>query len=152
MSISTFAVQVPNEQALVATMNSYIAQGFLVMSRESGQAILRKPKVFNVVWAVVAFFLCVLPLLIYLIVYAGQRDQVVLIQIVNAQTPAVQLSADGHYWWDGRQWISTAVQIPPGSPISNDGAFWWDNTKWRPMPVRAAIENRSAPGWTPPTF
>jgi hypothetical protein len=35
-----------------------------------------------------------------------------------------QFSADGKYWWDGRQWISI---------LSPDGKYRWTGTAWAPV-------------------
>lgn len=42
---------------------------------------MQKAKSFSVLWAVIGFLLCLLPLLIYLIVYAMQPD-VSLVEII----------------------------------------------------------------------
>ena len=71
------------EQAIT----SYIAQGFIVANKSSTGATLQKKKEFKIVWAVVGFFLCFLPLIIYLILYATQPDvEIVEIQVVPAAT------------------------------------------------------------------
>jgi hypothetical protein len=45
------------------------------------------------------------------------------------QPPAVPMfSADGHYWWDGRQWVPA---------VSPDGRFRWNGYAW--LPVRKML-------------
>jgi hypothetical protein len=39
-----------------------------------------------------------------------------------------RLSADGLYYWDGKQWVTT---------ISPDGRSRWDGTRWIPLPPAA---------------
>lgn len=56
------------------TITGYLAQGFVVANKTSTSATLQKKKEFSVLWAVVGFLLCLLPLLIYLIVYATKPD------------------------------------------------------------------------------
>ncbi|HYL07587.1 MAG TPA: hypothetical protein VEU76_03505, partial [Candidatus Udaeobacter sp.] len=52
---------------------------------------------------------------------------------------ALQMSADGMFWYDGARWIDISVEAPPFAPRSPDGAMWWDGFNWRqvPEPVRA---------------
>jgi hypothetical protein len=44
---------------------------------------------------------------------------------------AVQMSADGVYWWDGTQWRDAAREVPPAARRSPDGGYWWDGKTWR---------------------
>ena len=46
---------------------------------------------------------------------------------------SIQMSADGHYWWDGQAWRDATTSAPPGAQRSADGHYWWDGTKWRPI-------------------
>ena len=94
---------------LTSVIDGYVMQGFAVATRDPASVTMVKRKQFNVVWAVIGFFLCLLPLLIYLIVYASEQDQVVFIRVAAA--PALPasgtsppLSPDGNYWWDGAAW------------------------------------------------
>ncbi|TMB97992.1 MAG: hypothetical protein E6J40_07175 [Chloroflexi bacterium] len=48
---------------------------------------------------------------------------------------AVQLSPDGHFWWDGQGWRDTAVEAPPFAQRTSDALYWWDGSKWRPVPL-----------------
>lgn len=65
-------------------ITSYIAQGFVVVNKTAVSATLQKKKEFKLVWAVIGFLLCLLPLLIYLAVYAIQPAvEVVQIQITG---------------------------------------------------------------------
>ncbi len=132
-------VVVHDPAQLSDTINVYVMQGFTVASREGDCVTLVKRKQFSVVWAVVGFFFCLLPLVIYLLVYAFQQDQVVMIRIVTPQLPqGPRLSPDRRYWWDGAAWRDTTLALPPGAPRSPDGTLWWDGMEWRP--VQRAIE------------
>jgi hypothetical protein len=53
---------------------SYLAKGFVVANKTPTSATLQKKKEFSILWAVIGFVLCVLPLLVYLIVYAMKED------------------------------------------------------------------------------
>jgi hypothetical protein len=50
-----------------------------------------------------------------------------------APAPAVQMSQDGAFWWDGQSWRDAQHEVPPAAERSPDGAFWWDGQKWRPV-------------------
>jgi hypothetical protein len=50
-----------------------------------------------------------------------------------APAPAVQMSPDGGYWWDGQGWRDAAHEVPPFAQRSTDGHFWWDGPQWRPV-------------------
>jgi hypothetical protein len=39
--------------------------------------------------------------------------------------PELQLSPDGAYYWDGKEWVST---------ISHDRLYRWDGRAWVPLP------------------
>jgi len=46
----------------------------------------------------------------------------------------VQMSPDGHYWWDGQAWRDASSEAPPAALRSADGYYWWDGRTWRPVP------------------
>ena len=54
--------------------------------------------------------------------------------IPPAPAPALQMSPDGGYWWDGQGWRDAAHEAPPFAQRPTDGRFWWDGGKWRPVP------------------
>ena len=116
-------VPVSSEPQLEQVITSYIAQGFVVMSRSPTTATLFKKKEFSILWLVVGLVLCVFPLLIYLIIYASQSDQMVQVYLTDqASAPAAQvtsavgqLSPDGRWRWDGTQWQPVAVQNLPAA-------------------------------------
>ncbi|MFI5273357.1 MAG: hypothetical protein ACHQ4H_10045 [Ktedonobacterales bacterium] len=130
-------LQVNSMQEMETAIQNYIAQGFNIANRTPTSVTLIKRKEFSVLWAVIGFIVCVLPLLIYLIVYASQSDQMVTLTLAGAQPPVgygapaiaapqqsgvygtpvaanasgYQLSPDGQYFWDGQQWRPVA-QLP----------------------------------------
>ena len=78
-------ISVFNANAMEQAITSYIAQGFIVVNKTATSATLQKKKEFKIVWAVIGFILCLLPLLVYLIVYATQPEvEVVQIQITGS--------------------------------------------------------------------
>jgi hypothetical protein len=139
MAASVRQVQVGSRQEFDNTIMSYIAQGFVIQQQSEGSATLFKKKEFNVIWAVVGFFLCLLPLLVYCVVYATQSDEMVTVTIAANRGPAaggeLTWSEDRQWWWDGEKWRDTLLDLPPGAVLSEDRATWWDGESWRPVPV-----------------
>ena len=81
MAARTHRVMVSSPQEMERTITSYIAQGYAVVNKTQTAATMFKKKEFSILWAVVGLLLCVLPLLIYLIIYATRSDQMVEIII-----------------------------------------------------------------------
>lgn len=67
-------VQVPTAKDMESTIAQYLIQGFVVANKTATSAMLQRRKEFKVMWAVIGFLLCVLPLLIYLISYSTKPD------------------------------------------------------------------------------
>jgi len=141
VAASVQQVNVASPSELEGTITSYIAQGFVVSSRTPEAVTLFRKKEFNVIWAVIGFFLCLLPLLVYCIVYLTQNDEMVIVKLAPASRAAVESggdevtwSEDREWWWDGSGWRDTRIELPPGAVISEDKRTWWDGTEWRPVP------------------
>jgi hypothetical protein len=143
MAVTATHVQVPDRGSLDGAITSYIAQGFTVQNRGEDFAVMFKKKEFSVLWAVVGLLLCLLPLLVYLIVYATQKDQLVEIRVAASQ-PQIHWSGDREQWWDGDSWHHISQQLPPGTQASPDGAHFWDGASWRAMPARASAVEADA--------
>jgi hypothetical protein len=62
----------------------------------------------------------------------------------------VQMSNDGHYWWDGQTWREAAREVPPGAQRSSDGTLWWDGQTWHPVAQAAPPTSPVDPN-PPPT-
>jgi len=71
------------------------------------------------------FFLAIL-LVVLLLVFGPIMAIVAVVVLGGRKTvqPGVQLSADGLWWWNGQQWIST---------LSDDGRWRWDGRTWQPV-------------------
>ena len=123
---------------------SYIAQGFNVANKSPMQVTLIKRKQFSVFWAVIGFIVCVLPLLIYLIIYALEDDQMVTITVTGASTG--QLAGTPPLTYSG---ALSAPQPPnyPDAPRSPDGNYWWDGQAWQLIPQ----SEQTGPMGQPPT-
>jgi hypothetical protein len=137
-------IHVRTAQELENSILSYIAQGYAVSNRTDETVTLFKKKEFNVLWAIIGFFLCAIPLLIYAIMYSQESDQMIVIRI--GQAPAISWT-DDRKWWssDGANWHDAATEIPPGATRSDDQQFWWDGTVWCPMPVGVQAQLESPP-------
>jgi hypothetical protein len=136
MAVKTVAVGDPREFEM--TVANYSAAGFLLVTKSDSSALLRKPKQFNVLLALLGALLCLVGLIVYVIVYAMQEDEVVEVRLVDRQAALegapFTLSPDGRWWWDGQQWQDTRRSLPPGIQRSPDGTQWWDGVAWRPVP------------------
>jgi len=146
MATAVSQVPVATPAQLEQMVSSYIAQGFTVANRTPDSVTMLKKKEFNILWAVIGLVVCLLPLLVYLIVYATQQDQMVEIRLDPAAAAlgavGFQMSPDGAWWWDGKTWQDPTKTVPPTATYSNDGAQWWDGCIWRPVSVKAnAIES-----------
>lgn len=83
MAAATSFINVPDVKTMESTITNYVAKGFVVSNRTPNSTIMFKKKEFSILWAVIGFFLCLLPLLIYIIYYAFQSDQMVEIRVVS---------------------------------------------------------------------
>jgi len=102
-------VGVPSAEAIEQAITGYAAQGFVVVSKTTTSATLQRAKEFKIVWAVIGFFLCVLPFFIYLIVYATQPDyEIIEIKVVESAA-ALSPGTSG-----AAAWVLPAVEEGPG--------------------------------------
>jgi len=84
-------VEVSSVDEMDEAITGYMAQGFVVSNKTGKSATLQKKKEFSALWAVVGLLLCVLPLLIYLIIYATQPDyEIVEIKVVESSTTSAE--------------------------------------------------------------
>jgi hypothetical protein len=148
-------VTVTEPEQMQAQIMQLVAEGYTVANQSNRSVTLVKRKQFSIPLMLLGLLLCVLPLLIYLVVYALQRDQIIEIHLVEdaapqpyrasehlaaqgrpsaSVEPVLQLSPDRQSWWDGTAWRSTANSYPPNAAVAPDGNWWWDGLQWRPMP------------------
>jgi hypothetical protein len=133
--VAVTTTTVGSARELEVAVAEYSTRGYFLVNKTDTMAMLRKPKEFNVLIAILGFLFCVVGLVIYAIVYSMQSDQVVEIRVVERQTPKYMLSDDRRWWWDGSQWQDTQLRVPPGAERSEDTTQWWDGTSWRPVPT-----------------
>ncbi len=84
MAARVRVVEVDNAADLENAVRSWIVQGFELANKSATSATMVKRKEFSTLWAVIGFLVCVLPLLVYIIVYAASSDQVVEIRLREA--------------------------------------------------------------------
>lgn len=152
-------INVTNPEQMQMEITRLVSAGFMVANQNNRSVTLVKRKQFSVPMLVIGLVLCLLPMIIYLIVYACQSDQIVEIRLIDRpqqqayrasdhvpiagdpvvtpppiNAPVVQLTPDGSQWWDGAEWQSTATSYPPHAARSQDGGQWWDGQSWRSVP------------------
>ena len=77
-------VQVPTTEEMESATLTYLAKGFVVANKTRTSVTLQKKKEFSTLWAVIGFLLCLLPLLIYLVVYSSKPDvEIVEISVIG---------------------------------------------------------------------
>src|SRR5581483_6389797 len=64
---------------------AYTLQGYTLAARTAVSASLIKRKEFSVAWAVIGALICVIPLLVYVLVWSSQSDQYVESRLRGAQ-------------------------------------------------------------------
>jgi hypothetical protein len=74
-------VSVSSIAEMEMAITTYGAQGFDVLNKTANSVTLVKRKRFNVIWSVIGFLLCVVPLLIYIVIYMLQSDVIIEITV-----------------------------------------------------------------------
>jgi hypothetical protein len=154
-NISYIDVNEPEQMQLEITR--LVSAGYVVANQNDRSVTLVKRKQFSIPMLIIGFFLCLLPLIIYLIVYAVQKDQIVEIRLIErakaepyrasdhialegeatrvpADAPIIQVSPDGQQWWDGTDWRDTTSSYPQHAFHNPNGSEWWDGQSWHPVP------------------
>ena len=70
-----------NQEILQHEINSYVKNGFRVISQTDTTAQLLKPKKFSLLWAVFWFLILVFGLIIYLFYYLAKKDEQIYIEV-----------------------------------------------------------------------
>jgi hypothetical protein len=134
-----------------------IAAGYYVANQGPAEVTMVKRKQFSTLWLIVGLALCIVPLLVYLIVYANEQDSIIILRLQDrpalaAPSPMprpehLTWTDDRAMWWDGERWHDPAISYPASAPLSEDGLQWWDGAAWRPkLPAAQAWQG----GWDPP--
>jgi len=125
MATTLANIPVYSEAQLEQTITTYIAQGYVLSNRTATSATMFKKKEFSILWLVIGLLLCLIPLIIYLFIYAAESDKMVRIYLADsASAPSVssavgQISADGRWRWDGSRWIPVPAVAAPPSPTDS---------------------------------
>jgi hypothetical protein len=99
---------VPSAEALHHAIRDLVGQGFIIRASTPYDAHLYKAKRFQPIWAVIGVALCILPLLIYLLVYLVQQDQSVYVVVqtrLPQPAPPPPVAPRTQPYWDGNQWV-----------------------------------------------
>jgi hypothetical protein len=93
VAASVRVVEVDSASDLDNAIRAWIAQGYVLANKSSASATMIKRKEFSTLWAVIGFLVCVIPLLIYCIVYAASSDHVVEIRLrdTSGSDPTAEL-------------------------------------------------------------
>lgn len=139
MAAAVWRIPVQHPEQMHLEVNRLVAEGFVVATQTNRSITLIRRKQLNVAAVILGLLFCVLPLVVYLIVFALEKDRVVEIVLVDGppalpQQPAVPMSPDGAAWWDGTRWVAVTERIPPNAVIRPDGQAWWDGQTWRAVP------------------
>lgn len=167
MATASMALQVQSQQEMESAIQGYIAQGFSIANRTPTSVTLVKRKEFSILWAVIGFLICLLPLLIYLIVYASQSDQMVTIMLAGAQpaagygAPAIAspAAAIGNPGYGASQPLASSAGYGAAQPVASsagyqlspDGQYFWDGQQWRPVSQLPA-QSGPLPGQSGPLY
>lgn len=81
MAAQVQVVEVDSPQELDTAISSYVVQGYVLANKTADSATMIKKKEFSVLWAIIGLIICIIPLLIYLIIYATESDRVVEIRV-----------------------------------------------------------------------
>jgi hypothetical protein len=157
MASNVRQVTVTEPEQMQLEITRLVSQGFTVANQNDRSVTLVKRKQFSIPILIIGFFLCLLPLIIYLIMYSFQKDQIVEIRLIDRpesqpyrasdhialdgeparipiDAPIIQVSPDGQQWWDGTQWQDTTSSYPQHAFHNPTGNEWWDGQSWHPVP------------------
>src|SRR6266704_87865 len=76
-------IDVTEPEQMQLEITRLVAAGFTVANQSDRSVTLVKRKQFSIPMLIIGLLLCVVPLLIYLIVYASQSDQIVEIRLID---------------------------------------------------------------------
>ena len=81
MAAQVQVVEVDTPEEMETAISSYVVQGYVLANKTAASATMIKKKEFSALWAVIGFLICLIPLLVYLIIYAAENDKVVEIRV-----------------------------------------------------------------------
>lgn len=157
MASNVRRIEVNEPEQMQLEITRLVSDGYTVANQSDRSVTLVKRKQFSIPILIIGFFLCLIPLVVYLIMYAFQKDHIVEIKLIDRpksqpyrasdhiavageaarvpdDAPMIQVSPDGQQWWDGAQWHDTATSYPQHAFRNPGGSEWWDGQGWRPVP------------------
>lgn len=81
MAAQVQVIEVNSPAEVDTAISSWVVQGYVLANRTPTSATMVKKKEFSALWAVIGFLICIIPLLVYIIVYAADSDKVVEIRV-----------------------------------------------------------------------
>lgn len=91
MAAQVQVIEVHSPAEVDSAISAWVVQGYVLANRTATSATMVKKKEFSALWAVIGFLICVIPLLIYIIVYAADSDKVVEIRVAASATTSDSL-------------------------------------------------------------
>src|SRR5712691_451182 len=76
-------IDVTEPEQMQMEITRLVSAGFTVANQNNRSVTLVKRKQFNIPILIIGFLLCVIPLLVYLVIYAFQSDQIVEIRLIE---------------------------------------------------------------------
>lgn len=122
-------MHVATPEEFQAATTRYLVQGFTVVAQDATSVLLLKKKEFNIIFAIVGFFFCVLPLAVYVIYYLTQSDQIVRITLAPPAMSAWSTNPPP----PGGSLAQPGLPMTPAQVISPDGKYYWDGRAWQPI-------------------
>ena len=92
MAAQVQVVEVDSAAELDGAITSWVVHGYTMANRTPVSATMVKRKEFSVLWAVIGFLICIIPLLVYIIIYAAESDKVVEIRVRSGASSADSLA------------------------------------------------------------
>lgn len=83
MAAQVQVVEVETAPEMETAISSFVVQGYVLANKTANAATMVKKKEFSVLWAVIGLLICIIPLLVYVIIYAAESDKVIEIRMVG---------------------------------------------------------------------
>ena len=87
-------IDVTEPEQMQMEITRLVSAGFTVANQSNRSVTLVKRKQFSIPILIIGFLLCVIPLLVYLVVYAFQSDQIVEIRLIDKPEATAYRASD----------------------------------------------------------